>query len=420
MEEHDELDDEDVLAAGVAAAGADATGAGVAGAGVAGAAAEAAGATGRGATGTMMGPVSALELASEPMTTPKASIAMVATAEARPRPAHGFPAPAWRAATPGPAPLTLLVPPWSSHQGVTLHRTRLACLGAALVAVASVATGPTASAMAATLTGAGSTLVAPLEADWNTGWQMTTCNQCVQIPWALSATAVGFHLNGISTLKLSGNLLAEIYLGQITNWDNAHIKALNKGVKLPNRKISVIFRSDGSGDTYAFGGFLSSVSHTWASRLGTGTTVSFPVGVGGKGNGGVTALLSNTNGAIAYLAASYLLQFGGLGAVAVENAAGNFEYPNLKNIANAAAAVNFIPASNAMSIVNPPKTAKIAYPISTFTYVIVPRATTKKDLIMSWIDYALGAGQLFGAKLDFPSIPPIVLSRDESTLASLT
>jgi phosphate transport system substrate-binding protein len=95
-------------------------------------------------------------------------------------------------------------------------------------------------------------------------------------------------------------------------------------------------------------------------------------------------------------------------------------YGSHAHIANAAAAVNFIPASNAMSIVNPPKTAKIAYPISTFTYAIVPRATTKKDLITSWIDYALGAGQLFGAKLDFPPIPPIVLSRDESTLASLT
>jgi phosphate transport system substrate-binding protein len=335
----------------------------------------------------------------------------------------------------------------------------LARLGVAAFAFASVATGSTATAMAAALTGAGSTLVAPLEADWNTGWQSATsnsvsysavgsgsgitdisqrlvdfgasdapltdaqkktCGNCVQIPWALSATAVGFHLNGIGSLKLSGKVLAEIYLGQITNWSNAQIKALNKGVKLPNRKISVIFRSDGSGDTYAFSDFLSKVSHAWATRLSRGTTVSFPVGVGGKGNGGVTALLSNINGGIAYVAASYLYQFGGIGSVAVQNAAGNFEHPNLKNIANAAAAVNFIPADNAMSIVNPPKTAKVAYPISTFTYVIVPQATTKKDLITSWIDYALGAGQLFGAKLDFPPIPAIVLRRDETTLASLT
>jgi phosphate transport system substrate-binding protein len=242
----------------------------------------------------------------------------------------------------------------------------------------------------------------------------------VQIPWAVSASAVGFHLDGIATLKLSGTVLAEIYLGQITHWDNNKISALNKGVKMPNRKISVIFRKDGSGDTYAFTQYLSAVSPAWASKYSYGTTVPFPVGVGGTGNGGVTAILSNTNGGIAYVAASYLLQFGGLGAVAVENAAGNFEYPNVKNIASAAASVHSIPADNALPIVNPPKSAKSAYPISTFTYVIVPQNTTKKDLITSWIAYALTTGQLFGRKLDFPPIPAVVLARAQSTLASLT
>jgi len=324
---------------------------------------------------------------------------------------------------------------------------------------ASPASGLTASAMAATLTGAGSTLVAPLEADWSTGWQSATgnsvsyspvgssagitdvsqravdfgasdapltsaqeaaCNHCVQIPWALSATAVGFHLNGISTMKLSGKVLAEIYLGQITNWDNSQIQALNKGVKLPKLKISVIFRSDGSGDTYAFTQYLSDVSRTWASKFGHGTTISFPTGVGAKGNGGVTALLTNTNGGIAYVAASYLLSFGGLGAVAVENAAGNFEYPNLKNISSAAASIHSIPADNAVPIVDPPKSAKIAYPISTFTYVIVPQDTRNKSLLTSWIAYALTTGQAFGAKLDFPPIPSIILGRAQSTLASLS
>jgi phosphate transport system substrate-binding protein len=330
---------------------------------------------------------------------------------------------------------------------------------AAAVLAASLASGATATAMADTLTGAGSTLVAPLMADWNTGWQsatgnsvtyspvgsamgitditqrmvdfgasdaplttaqQTACNGCVQIPWALSATAVGFHLNGISTLKLSGKVLAEIYLGQITNWNNSQIKALNRGVKLPSKKISVVFRSDGSGDTYAFTQFLSDESHTWATKYGHGTTVSFPTGVAAKGNGGVTALLTNTQGAIAYVGASYLLSFGGLGAVAVQNAAGNFEYPNLKNIVSAAAAVTSIPADNSVPIINPPKSAKIAYPISTFTYVIVPQNTSKKTLLTSWIAYALTTGQQFGAKLDFPPVPTIVLKRAESTLASLT
>ncbi|MDQ6775549.1 MAG: extracellular solute-binding protein, partial [Actinomycetota bacterium] len=205
-----------------------------------------------------------------------------------------------------------------------------------------------------------------------------------------------------------------------TNWDNSQIRSLNPGVKMPNRKITVVFRSDGSGDTYAFTQFLSAVSHTWATKFSYGTMVPFPTGVGGKGNGGVTAILTNTNGAIAYVAASYLLSFGGLGAVAVENAAGNFEYPNVRNIASAAASVHSIPADNALSIVDPPGSAKIAYPISTFTYVIVPQNTSKKDLITSWIAYALTTGQLFGAKLDFPPIPSIVLARAQSALASLS
>ncbi|MDQ6775752.1 MAG: phosphate ABC transporter substrate-binding protein PstS, partial [Actinomycetota bacterium] len=214
-----------------------------------------------------------------------------------------------------------------------MNRKRFARLISMLAATASMASGLTASAMAASLSGAGSTLVAPLEADWNTGWQsatgdsvsysavgsssgitevsqrlvdfgasdapltaaqQTACNHCVQIPWALSATAIGFHLNGITTLKLSGKVLAEIYLGQNTNWDNSQIRSLNPGVKMPNRKITVVFRSDGSGDTYAFAQFLSAVSHTWATKFSYGTMVPFPTGVGGKGNGGVTAILTNT------------------------------------------------------------------------------------------------------------------------------
>jgi phosphate transport system substrate-binding protein len=339
-----------------------------------------------------------------------------------------------------------------------LHCKRLVCLSAAAV-VASMATGVTASAMAASLSGAGSTLVAPLEAKWAAGYQSSTgnavsyaavgsgtgitdisnrlvdfgasdapltsaqesaCNDCVQIPWALSATAVGFHLGGITSLKLSPKVLAEIYLGQISKWNNSAIKKLNKGVKLPNRKITVIYRSDGSGDTYAFTNYLSHVSHTWATKVGTATTVSFPTGIGGKGNSGVTAILSNTNGGIAYVAASYLLSNGGLGAAAIENAAGKFEYPNLKNISNATASVHSVPANNALSLVDPPKSDKIAYPISTFTYVIVPKSTGKASLLTSWIDYALTTGQAFGAALDFAPIPSVVLTAAKNTLAQLS
>jgi phosphate transport system substrate-binding protein len=329
---------------------------------------------------------------------------------------------------------------------------------AILAVAAGVALGGAANAAAETLTGAGSTLIEPLLSDWSAGWlaatgnsvsysaagslaginavssrsvdfgasdaplsqpQATSCNGCVMIPWAVSATAVGFHLSGVSVLKLTGKVLAEIYLGQIKNWSNSQIKALNPGQHLPNRKITVIFRKDGSGDTYAFTQYLAAVSGAWSSRVGHGTSVSFPTGVAGTGNGGVTALLSNINGGIAYVAASYLLQFG-LGAAAIQNAAGKFEYPNLANIKSAADSVTAIPPNNAISIVNPPKSAKIAYPISTFTYAIVPQNTSKPLLLQSLISYALTTGQAFGAKLDFPPIPQIVLRRAETALGSLT
>ena len=341
---------------------------------------------------------------------------------------------------------------------IASHSKRLFPVVTAVV-IAGMVTGAAAPAMAASLSGAGSTLVAPLEADWSSGWhsatgnsvsytavgsaagitaissgqvdfgasdaplsaaQETACSHCLQIPWALSATAVGFHVKGDSTLKLTGKVLAEIYLGQIRNWDNAQIKALNTGVKLPNLRIEVIFRSDGSGDTYAFTQYLTDISHTWAHKVGYGTGVTFPTGVGGKGNAGVTAILTNTNGGIAYIAASYLLSFGGLGAAQIENADGNFEYPNLKNISSAAASVHSIPAGNALSIVDPPKSAKTAYPISTFTYVIIPQNTSKASLLTSWILYALTTGQAFGNRIDFPRIPTIVLKRGENTLATLT
>ena len=339
-----------------------------------------------------------------------------------------------------------------------MHGKRLVCLSA-VAAVASMAIG-VASASAVTITGAGSTLVQPLETLWASGYQSATgtsisyagvgsgtgitdithglvdfgasdaplnasqqaaCPACVQMPWALSATAVGFHLNGITSLDLTGKVLSEIYLGQITNWDNKAIKALNKKTKLPNRHITVIYRSDGSGDTYAFTNYLSHVSSAWTAKVGpAATTVSFPTGIAGKGNSGVTALLASTNGGIGYVAASYLIEQGGLGAIAIENNAGKFEYPNLKNITAAADAFTSIPSNNAISIVDPPKSAKVAYPISTYTYVIVPSNTSDAANLKAWISYALTTGQAFGAKLDFAPLPAAVVTAATNTLNSLS
>ncbi len=179
-----------------------------------------------------------------------------------------------------------------------------------------------------------------------------------------------------------------------------------------------MFRSDGSGDTYAFTDYLSRVSPAWKSQVGNATSVNFPTGVGGKGNAGVTAVVSSTNGAIGYISASYIIAHQ-LGAAALQNAAGNFEYPNLKNIESAAKSVKHVPANNEMHIVNPPKKYKIAYPLSTFTYAIVPTAAPQKQLLASWVYYAMTAGQKFGAALDFAPIPKVVLKAGEKTVKAL-
>jgi phosphate transport system substrate-binding protein len=338
-----------------------------------------------------------------------------------------------------------------------LKRTRHSLL--ALVAVTTCLTaGVMASAAAASsLTGAGSTLVAPLEAYWaqdfehRYGTQVTyaavgsgagiaqisartvdfgasdaplnaaqaeACKGCVQIPWALTATGIGFRLDGVSRLRLTGPVLAEIYLGKITNWSDSRIAKLNKGEKLPNLAITPVFRSDGSGDTYAFTDYLSRISSTWRTHVGTSTTVNFPAGVGGKGNTGVTAVVSSTNGSIGYISASYLIAHN-LQAVELQNAAKKFEYPNLSNIEAAAAWVKHVPSNNEMHIVNPPKKYKTAYPLSTFTYAIIPMGAPQKELLAKWVYYAMTTGQKFGAALDFAPIPKIVLNKAIKTVKAL-
>jgi phosphate transport system substrate-binding protein len=329
-------------------------------------------------------------------------------------------------------------------------------IGLVAVALATSATGMTASAMAGTLNGAGSTLIAPLESQWANSWgpstgntvnygavgsgtglkdiasgvvdfgasdaplsaSTTACNGCVQIPWGLTATALGFHLNGVQNVNLSGPVIAQIFLGQITSWNDARIARLNKGTSLPATAIVPVHRSDSSGDTYAFTDFLSRVSGAWKSSVGTGTSVGFPTTNAGKGNSGIAGVVTSTNGAIGYISASYLISQG-IPAARVQNAAGKFVKPNLNNISAAASTVHSVPGSNELHIVYPTKRAKLAYPISTFTYVIVKHGEAQIGLLKSFITYALTTGQRFGPALDFARIPSVVLNAAKSTLASL-
>ena len=328
-------------------------------------------------------------------------------------------------------------------------------LGGCVLGISAAA----ASAATPTLNGAGSTLVAPIEAEWAAVWDTSTSSlvnyspvgsgsgekdiaaglvdfgasdaplsvytgvpsNIVQIPWALTATGVSYHLNGLkpkgSVLRLTGSVLAEIYLGQITTWNNKQIRNLNKGVKIPHTKITVFWRSDGSGDTYAFTRYLSDVSGAFAGKVGASTTVTFPVGVGAKGNQGMAQALEGTNGGIAYIAASYLIA-NRLQPAAIRNAAGNYEVPNLANIAAAASGVGPGPG-NEVTIVDPPKRKKKAYPISTFTYAFVPTNAAQGALLKSFIGYAITGGQTFGPSLDFSPLPQSIVNADEATLNSV-
>lgn len=343
-----------------------------------------------------------------------------------------------------------------------MRSKRLGRLTCAVLLAGCVFGLSTAAASATTLAGAGSTLVAPIEAEWATAWGNSTgntvtyaavgsgsgykdiagglvdfgasdaplsvystppCANCVQIPWALTATGVSYRIDGLrlprrTSLHLTGPVLAEIYLGQITNWADPRIKALNKGARIPSTPITVLWRSDSSGDTYAFTRYLADVSGAFAGKVGSSTTVSFPTGVGARGNSGMASAVAGTNGAIAYIAVSYLIA-GRLPAIGIRNAAGQYVVPNLSAIEAAAAAVHSIPSDNQVTIVNPPKRAKSAYVISTYTYCIVPTTAPQGALLQSFISYALGAGQRFGPSLDFAPLPKSVLAAARGTVSRI-
>jgi phosphate transport system substrate-binding protein len=252
--------------------------------------------------------------------------------------------------------------------------------------------------------------------------QAASCNGCVEIPWALSATTVSYNVPGIpNQIHLNGSTLAGIYLGQITNWNDRAIAKLNPKLHLPKLAITAVHRSDGSGDTYAFTDYLQRVSKTFQTQVGDNTLVNWPGGIGANGNAGVSGVIASTPGAIGYISAAYSL-VNHLKVAAIQNAAGGFATPGLRGIAAAAAAFpNPTDTKNGveMHIVNPPKSAgKLAYPISTYTYVIVPRSSAKATQLRKLVYWTLVVGnKTYGPRLIFaPTFPTKVLVAAEKAL----
>jgi phosphate transport system substrate-binding protein len=256
---------------------------------------------------------------------------------------------------------------------------------------------------------------APLTPD-----QQHACKGCVQLAWALAGTSIPYNVPGVPPhLKLTGTVLADIYLGRVKNWNNSAIARLNPGTNLPNVAITPIYRTDSSGTTYNFTDYLAHVSPAWKSKVGTGTAVNFPAGTGGKGSSGVSAALSRAKGGIAYVDAAYSIQ-NNFAYAALQNRAGKFMLPDRGAVAAAAATVTSVPADNAVSIVDPPASAPAAYPLATFTYAIVPQRSRKAELLKPFLTYAIGPGQRFGAALQFAQLPQRIVAADHTTIAKIT
>jgi phosphate transport system substrate-binding protein len=328
------------------------------------------------------------------------------------------------------------------------------------VVVAGTAGASARKQSGATITGAGSSFVSPLVAQWQAAVgaalgdtlnysavgsgagitqitartvdfgasdaplspdQFSACNGCIQIPWALGGTSIMYNLPGVKNLlHVDGATLAKIFMGQITTWDDPALKALNKGVDLPSTKITVAHRSDGSGTTYNVADYLSHVSPTWKSQIGVGTAVNWPTGVGGKGSSGVAAIVASTPGAVGYADVAFALA-NHLKYFAVKNKSGKFTTPGTRGILSAASSDQKPDATNALSIVDPPKKYDNAYPISTFTYVIVPLQSAKAADLRKFLFWAVTAGQKpqYTAKLRFVPLPKSVLVVAEKAIAKI-
>ncbi len=240
----------------------------------------------------------------------------------------------------------------------------------------------------------------------------------LHFPTVLGAVVPTYNVAGVSgSLNFTAEALVGIYLGKITKWNDPAIASVNKGVSLPSTDIVVVHRSDGSGTTYIWTDFLSKVSHEWT---GKGTSVNWPVGLGGKGNEGVTGLVKQTPNSIGYVELIYAAQnnipFG-----AVKNSSGAFVKADLKSVTEAAAgAAKDMPADFRVSITNAP--GKGAYPISSFTWLLIPQKiqdTGKRDAIKSFLKWMLADGQSYAEQLSYAKLPKEVVEKEKKAIDSI-
>ncbi len=236
--------------------------------------------------------------------------------------------------------------------------------------------------------------------------QFKVDGKILHVPTVLGAVVPAYNLKDVTDLKLSGAVLADIFLGKITRWTDPAIAKLNEGVKLPDAVITVVHRSDGSGTSYCFTDYLSKVSAEWKKKVGTNTAVNWPIGLGGKGNEGVAGLVKQTPNAIGYVELIYAKQ-NDISYATMQNKAGKFVKASIESVTAAAAGVK-MPADFKVSITD--ATGEKAYPISTFTWLLIYEKNNegKGAVLKDFLKWMLKDGQAMTAPLGYAPLPDSV------------
>jgi phosphate transport system substrate-binding protein len=233
----------------------------------------------------------------------------------------------------------------------------------------------------------------------------------LHVPTVLGADVPAYNLNVSGELKFTPEALAGIFLGKITTWNDPALAKANPELKLPGDPIIVIHRSDGSGTTFIWTDYLSKVSPDWKSQVGTGTSVKWPVGLGGKGNEGVAGMLRQMPGAIGYVELVYAVQ-NKIPYGQVKNSAGNFVKASVETVTAAAASMKDMPADFRVSIVNAP--GKNAYPISSFTWLLIPaqsKDAAKGRILADFLNWMVSDGQRMTTELTYAPLPEDVAAK---------
>jgi phosphate transport system substrate-binding protein len=243
----------------------------------------------------------------------------------------------------------------------------------------------------------------------------------LHFPTVLGAVVPAYNIPGVDQeLSFTPEALAGIFLGQIKKWDHPELAKSNPGVKLPATDVVVVHRSDGSGTTFVWTDYLSKISPEWKSKVGASTSVSWPVGLGGKGNEGVTGLIKQTPSSIGYVELIYAVQ-NKITYGKVRNSEGNFVKPHLTTVTAAAAgAAKQMPEDFRVSITNAPGAE--AYPISSFTWLLIPSQIAdarKKQVLTDFLQWMLTEGQTLAEELSYAKLPPEVIEMEKKAIGAI-